>query len=76
MNYLRREGRQVTAYEFLDMPHHGESTSFSLEYAYYTGNAGFSQNNLVAINKSLTQRSRPYRPAPLGISNLQYVFAY
>jgi len=40
------------AYGILEVVHHGEVTSCSLEYAYYTGNAGFPQNKLVAINQN------------------------
>jgi len=43
------------------MPHHGEFTSCSLIYAYYKGNAGFPQNNLIAINQKLKQRKRVTR---------------
>lgn len=57
---MRKKGREkvficaaislvCAAYRELDMLHHGEFTSCSLEYAYYTRNTGFPQYNLVAI---------------------------
>jgi hypothetical protein len=43
-----------TAYGVLDLPHHGEFTSYSLGWVYYTRNMGFPQNNLVAIKMEKT----------------------
>ena len=61
-----------TAYGVLDVPHHGEFTSCSLGWVYYTRNAEFPQNNLVAIKK----RSEPMDSLLLLLHQLNILLSF
>ena len=51
LSYLRRDIPVCAAYWSLDVVHHGKVPACSLIWVYYTRNAGFPQNNLVAIKE-------------------------